>query len=86
MDFDVQADIRVKLKESELKDKCLDIARELKKKLWNMKVVIIHIAIGALGIITKGLVQGLEDLEITGPVKTVQTTALLRTARRVLET
>ena len=46
-----------------------------------MKVTIIPIVIGALGIVTKGLVQELEDLEITGQVKTIQTTALLRSAR-----
>ena len=37
MDFAVLADHRVKLKESEKKDKYLDLAREL-KKLLNMKV------------------------------------------------
>ena len=66
----------------------LDLAREL-KKLWNMKVTIVPIVIGALGTITKGLLKGLEDLEIGGRVETIQTTALLRTARilkRVLET
>ena len=42
MDFAVSADHRVKLKESEKKDKYLDLAREL-KKLWNMKVTIIPI-------------------------------------------
>ena len=62
MDFAVPADHRVKLKESEKKDKYLDLAREL-KKLWNMKVTVITIAVVALGKITKGLVQGLEDLE-----------------------
>ena len=46
-----------------------------------MKVTIIPIVIGALSTVTKGLVQGLEDLEITGRVVTVQTTALLRSAR-----
>ena len=54
-----------------------------------MKVTIIPIEISALGTVTKGLVQGLEDLEITGRVETFQTTALLRSARiprRVLET
>ena len=35
------------------------------------------IVIGALGTVTKGLVQGLKDLEITGRVETIQTTALL---------
>ena len=45
--------------ESEKKDKYLDLAREL-KKLWNMKVTIVPIVIGALGTITKGLLKGLE--------------------------
>ena len=66
--------------ECEKRDKYFDLAREL-KKLWNMKVTITPIVIGALGTITKGLVQGLEDLEITGRVETIQTTALLKSAR-----
>ena len=76
------------LKESEKKDKYLDLVREL-KKLWNMKVTIVPIVIGALGTITKELLKGLEDLEVGGRVETIQTTALLRMARilrRVLET
>ena len=84
----VPADHRINLKESEKKDKYLDLAREL-KKLWNMKVTVVPIVIGALGTITKGLLKGLEDLEVGGRVETIQTTALLRTARilrRVLET
>ena len=58
------------------------------KKLWD-KVTIIPIVIGAFGTVTKGLLKGLEDLEVGGRVETIQTTALLRTARilrRVLET
>ena len=51
------------------------------KKLWNMKVTIVPIVIGALGTVTKGLLKGLEDLEVGGRVETIQTTALLRTAR-----
>ena len=47
------------------KDKYLDLARET-KKLWNMKVTIVPIGIGALGTVTKGLFKGLEDLEIGG--------------------
>ena len=89
MDFSVLVDHRVKLKESEKKDKYL--ARELKKKqqLWNMKMTIKLIVIGTLGTVTEGLLKGLEDLEIRGQVETIQTTALSRTARilrRVLET
>ena len=56
--------------------------RELKKKkLWNMKVAIIPIVIGALGTITEEVILRLEKLAIRGRVKTIQTTTLLRTAR-----
>ena len=88
VDFAVPADHRIKQKECEKKDKYLDLAREL-KKLWNMQVTIIPIVIGAFGTVTKGLLKGLEDLEVGGRVETIQMTALLRTARilrRVLET
>ena len=62
------------------KDKYLDPAREL-KKLWNMQVTIIPIVNGTFGTITKGLLKGLEDLEVGGQVETIQMTALLRMAR-----
>ena len=55
MNFAIPADQRVKLKESEKKDKDLDLAWEL-KRMWKMKVTIIKIVIGALGTVTKGLV------------------------------
>ena len=87
-DFAVPADHGINLKESEKKDKYLDFAREI-IKLWNMKVTIVPIVIGALGTVTKGLLKGLEDLEIGGWVVTIQMTALVRKARilrRVLET
>ena len=60
--------------------KYLDLAREL-KKLWNMQVTIIPIVIGAFGTVTKGLLKGLKELEVGGRVETIQTTALMRTAR-----
>ena len=44
-----------------------------------MKVTIIPI--GAFGTVTKGLLKGLVELEVDGQVETIQTTALLRTAR-----
>ena len=43
----------MKLKECEKNDKHLDRAREL-KRLWNMKVIIVPIVIGAFGTVTKG--------------------------------
>ena len=54
-----------------------------------MKETIVPIVIIALGTITKRLLKGLENLEVGGRVETIQTTALLKTARilrRVLET
>ena len=73
-----------------MKDKYLNLARELaKNQQWNMKMTIIPIVIGAFGTVTKGLLKGLEDLEVGGRVETIQTTALLKTARllrKVLET
>ena len=57
IDCAVPATNRIKLKEYEKKDKYLDPAREL-KKLWNMKVTIIPIVIGAFGTVTKGLLKG----------------------------
>ena len=46
-----------------------------------MNVTIIPIVISAFGTVTKGLLKGLEDLEVGGRVETIQTTALLKTAR-----
>ena len=88
VDSAIPADHRKNLKECKKKDKYLDLAREL-KKLWNMKVTIVPIMIGAFGTITKGLLKDLENLEVGGRVQTIQMTVLLRTARilrRVLET
>ena len=53
-----------------------------------MTVTIVSIVIGAFFPATIGLLKGLEDLEVGGQVETIQTTALLGTARilRVLET
>ena len=53
--------------------------------IWNMKVNVI----GALRTVTKEVVEGLEYMEISGRVETIQTTALLisaRILRRDLET
>ena len=78
MDFAVPADHKIKLKESEKKDKYFNLTREL-KKLWNIKVKIIPVVIGCFSTVTKGLLKGLEDLEVGGQVETIQTTTLLRT-------
>ena len=88
MDFSVPADHRIKLKKSEKKDKYLDHGMEL-KKLWNMKVTIIPVVIGAFGTVAKRLLKGLVDLEEEGRMETIQTSTLVRTVRilrRFLET
>ena len=69
VDFAVPADHIIKLKECEKKDKYLDLAREL-RKLWNMKVTITSIVIRVFGTVIKGLLKGLEDLEVGGRVET----------------
>ena len=75
--------VDIAVPECDKKDKYLDLAREL-KKLWNMRVTIVPIVIGAFE-----LLKGLEDLEVGGRVETIQMTALQRTVRilrRILET
>ena len=49
-------------------------------KLWNMRVTVTPIVIGALGIATKIFVRRLEDWEIRERVETAQTAGLLGSA------
>ena len=86
VDFAVLADHRIKLKESEMKDKYLDLYSKLKKKLWNMKVTFIPIVIDALGTVTKGLIKGQEDLKIRGRVEIIQITEYWEEYWRLEET
>ena len=84
----VTTDHRRKIKASEKIDKYLDFAREL-KKLWNMKVTMISIVVGGLRRVPRGLEKRLEKLMIKRRIETMQTTAVLKSARiikRVLET
>ena len=88
VDFPVSADHRIKLEESEKKNKYMDLAGQLKKN-WNIKVTIIPVVIVAFDTVTNVSLKELEDLEAGGRVETVQTTALLssvRILRRVPET
>ena len=73
------------MKESEKRDKYLELAREL-KKLRNMNVSVIPFVSGVFGTVSKGVIQGMEDVKIRGRVETLQTIALLRILSRVLET
>ena len=80
MDFAVSADITMKIKENEKRNKNHDLARESRNQ-WNMSMTVMPNVIGALGTVSKGLERGLEELEIGGRAKTIQTIALLRSAR-----
>ena len=75
------ADCRMKLKESEKKNKYRDLAMEMKKKKWNKKVTIIPIVIGAFGTVTKRLLKGLG-----GRLKTTTLLRIARILKRDLET
>ena len=50
-------------------------------KLWNMKETIVLIIISAYCSVSKGLIKGLEDLEVGEWVETIQIAALLITAK-----
>ena len=83
-----RADHRVKIKENEKREKYLDLVRKLKIS-WSMKVTVILIIIGALGMIHKGLRRLLEELEIGRQAEIFQSTVLLtstRILRKVLKT
>ena len=72
------------MEEREKKDKNQELAWELR-----VKVTVIPIIISALSTVNKGLIKGLEVLEIRGRLKNIQMNALLRLARilrKVLET
>ena len=71
-----------KIEKSEKKDEYKDLAREL-KKCWNIIVMVVLLVISTLSTIIKGLKQGQEDLEITGRMGIIQTTALLRSATKL---
>ena len=80
-------DSRVDSKEVEKIEKYQDLAREL-RKIWNKKVKVIPIIIGALGTTPKLLRKRLEDIGIDTKVVELQKSAILYSARilrKVLE-
>ena len=88
VDFTVPMSHRVKMEERKKINKYLDLARKLKKQ-WNMRVTMIWIVVGMLGTVPKDLEKRLDELEIRGRIKTIQTSVLLSLARilqGVLET
>ena len=90
MNFVVPVDHRAKLRKAEKKKKKDNTLRQrTEKTMEHENDSNTNYNWCALDVVSKGLVQGLKDLEIRGQVETIQTTASLRSARklrRVLET
>ena len=63
MDLAVPADHWLTVKESEKKNKFLDLARD-KRKLWNMKVIVIPVIVETLLSAPKDLEKRLTGMEI----------------------
>ena len=87
IDFAIPHDSRADSKEIEKIEKYQDLVREL-KKLWEMKIVVIPIVIGALGTTPKTLPKRLNDIGIKSNIGELQKTVILNTARilrKVLE-
>ena len=80
VDFAIPADHRVEMKGREKREKYQELAREL-QILWNKRVTVIPIVIGALGTVPKSLKNRLDQIGIRTKIETMQATALLNTAR-----
>ena len=76
--FTVLTNHTVEIKESENRDKFLDLVRE-QRKLWNMVSMILNV-IDKLVTVPKGLKRRLDELEIEGRIETIQTIAHVRSA------
>ena len=70
----------MKIKESDRINIYLNQARE-PKKLWNTRVTVIPNIFGVFETVLKSLEKGLEQLEVSGKIVTIQTTVLLWSAR-----
>ena len=81
MDYTVPVDHRVKIKESEKMHKYLDFDREL-KNMWNMRMTLIPIVVGAFETVFKDLEKGLEELEIGGRIQTINTTVFVENTEK----
>ena len=85
MDFVVPANERVKIKENVKRDKSLYLASEV-KELWNIKMTVISVWIGARGTVLKGWIRGMEGVEITGWTETIEKIGSARILWSVWET
>ena len=86
VDFAISMDHHVKEKEEEKVDKYIDLAAEVRRQ-FRVKIVIVPIALGALGTIPAKLSESLKILEIEDVIGSLQTDILISTTailRRVL--
>ena len=87
IDFTKPYDTRVEDKKVEKIEKYLDLRREL-KKVWNMKVTVVQLVVGALGTPAKPLEKRFNTIAIEIKITELQNTVLIHTARilrKVLE-
>ena len=73
-------DFELQTEKTKRDEKYLDLARKLKKPS-NLKVTVIVVIIGKFGKVLQMLKRGREEFEIGGRAETIQTTAVLRSAR-----
>ena len=85
MDFAIPVDDKMKIKESEKVDKYLDLAKDL-IKLWNRKVMVIPIAVGALGTVPKDLEKRLRELKIKRRIERPSRSKYLKESKKLKET
>ena len=76
---------RVEAKENEKVQKYQDLAREL-RKLWQVKVKVVPVVVGALGTIPMALEKHLKEIGTSVRVELLQKAALLGTARILRKT
>ena len=87
IDFAMPYDTRVGDKEVEKIEKYLDLTREL-KKVWNIKVTVVPLVVGALGTPAKALEKRLKTIGIETKITELQKTVFIhssRILRKVLE-
>ena len=83
----LRTNARVTVKEMKKVEKYQDLRWEL-TRLWNIKVSVVPVVIGALGIVSGKLASHLKMIEVTTKIELLQKAALLGTARllrKVLE-
>ena len=80
IDFAIPYDTRVDDKEVEKIQKYLDVVKEV-KKMWNMKVTVVPLVVGALGTHAKVLEKRLKNIGIETKITELQKTVLIHTCR-----